>query len=369
MNTHSVEEVFVELGERSYPIVIGSGVMATCAQQLVEILPGKQIVVVSNETVFAHFGSTLLDALTAVSPGLQIDHFLMPDGEEYKSLETYGALMEYVLEKRHNRTTTFVALGGGVVGDLTGFVAATYQRGVDFVQIPTTLLAQVDSSVGGKTAVNHPLGKNMIGAFYQPRQVIIDTDTLSTLPAREFGAGLAEVIKYGLIYDADFYAWLLAQQAQLQARDAGVLAQTIKRCCEVKASVVAQDEREGGLRAILNFGHTFGHAIENLSGYGSLLHGEAVAIGMLMATSLSARMGFVEQDLVDELSAWLSAMGLPTKQLSPLASEDMIASMSMDKKSQDGRIRFVLLERIGRCRVTDEYDQQALRAVLEEYTG
>ncbi|MDH3644029.1 MAG: 3-dehydroquinate synthase, partial [Gammaproteobacteria bacterium] len=295
--------------------------------------------------------------------GLQVDVYTLPDGEQHKNLASYGALMDFLMSKRHNRSTTLIALGGGVVGDLTGFVAATFQRGVSFIQIPTTLLAQVDSSVGGKTAVNHPAGKNMIGAFYQPRCVIADTSVLTSLGAREFQAGLAEVLKYGIIADGEFFDWLEASSNALLARDPLTLAQAIRRSCEIKAEVVAKDETEAGLRAILNYGHTFGHALEALTGFRTLLHGEAVAIGMVMAADLSVRQGMLAGADARRIKRLLAGFGLPV--VPPVAApEDMLRAMGMDKKVVDGTLRLVLARGIGEVVVTEEIDESALRETL-----
>jgi 3-dehydroquinate synthase len=289
--------------------------------------------------------------------------FLLSDGEQPKNLGSYGALLDCLLEHRHNRTTTLIALGGGVVGDLTGFAAATFHRGVDFIQVPTTLLAQVDSSVGGKTAVNHPRGKNMIGAFHQPRCVVADTGVFDTLPEREYRAGLAEVMKYGAIADAEFFAWLEAHAGDLASRSPEALAYAVHRSCETKAEVVSADERETGLRAILNFGHTFGHAIETLSGYGVVLHGEAVAMGMVMAADLSARQELIPRADAARVRALAEALNLPVNP-PELAAGAMIEAMGMDKKVVDGRLRLVLLSAIGAALVTEDVSEPALQATL-----
>jgi 3-dehydroquinate synthase len=283
----------------------------------------------------------------------------LPDGEAYKTIATLQLILDRLVESGANRDTTVIALGGGVVGDIAGFAAACYMRGVDFVQVPTTLLAQVDSSVGGKTGVNHEKGKNLVGAFHQPRIVLIDTDTLATLPDRELRAGMAEVIKHGAICDAGFFTWLEDNVAALLGRDPDALAHAIRRCCEIKAAVVAEDEHEAGRRAILNFGHTFGHAIERCQGYGEWLHGEAVAAGMVMAARLS---GLAAGD-VDRLVNLVAAAGLPTRP--PVIDKaDWLAAMGMDKKVRDKRLRFVLLDAIGACRVTTDYDARQLDEIL-----
>lgn len=357
--------VRVELAERSYPIAIGDGLLQPERLKgfLQDIVKSHQVVVFTNESLNQLYGNQVREALA----GRQVDTFVMGDGEQFKSLQTYQAAMDFLMQHRHNRTTCLVALGGGVVGDLTGFVAATFQRGVDFVAIPTTLLAQVDSSVGGKTAVNHPAGKNMIGAFYQPKAVVIDSSVLSTLPAREYAAGLAEVVKYGVIADADFFAWLENNIIPLQQRSPDALAHVIQRSCEIKADVVARDEREGGVRAILNFGHTFGHAIENLAGYGTWLHGEAVSIGMIMAARFSQRVCHLPVEQTQRLSALLAAFDLPISLSEPASVADMLSAMGMDKKAADGRLRFVLSAEIGSALVTDSFDASHLEDVLNEF--
>ena len=345
----------VELGERSYPIVIGSGLLGNF--DLAGHIRGQDCLVVSNETVAPLY----LDKLRSSLDGCNVTCVELPDGEAYKTLASMQLILDELVASGANRDTTVIALGGGVVGDIAGFAAACYMRGVDFVQVPTTLLAQVDSSVGGKTGVNHPQGKNLVGAFHQPRIVLIDTDTLDTLPHRELKAGMAEVIKYGAICDAEFFSWLEQNLAALLARDAEALAHAIRRCCELKAEVVAEDERESGRRAILNFGHTFGHAIEHCQGYGEWLHGEAVAAGMVMAAQLSG----IDAADVERLRALLVAAGLPVAPPA-IAAADWMAAMGMDKKVQGKRLRFVLLDAIGACRVTSDYDAALLDALLQE---
>ena len=344
----------VELGERSYPIVIGSGLLGG-AYDLSQHLRGQDCLVVSNETVAPLYHKRLLSNLA----GCDVSLIELPDGEAHKTVATMQSILDQLVESGANRDTSIVALGGGVVGDIAGFAAACYMRGVDFVQVPTTLLAQVDSSVGGKTGVNHPQGKNLIGAFHQPRAVLIDTDTLNTLPDRELSAGIAEVIKYGAICDAGFFAWLEDNMSALLRRDPDALAYAVRRSCELKAEVVAEDEREAGRRAILNFGHTFGHAIEHCQGYGAWLHGEAVAAGMLMAARLS---GIAAAD-VERLQALVAAGGLPVEPPA-IDADDWMAAMGMDKKVQGKQLRFVLLDAIGACRVTADYDEQRLDALL-----
>ncbi|MDX9874058.1 MAG: 3-dehydroquinate synthase [Spongiibacteraceae bacterium] len=352
----------VDLGDRSYPIHIGGGLMQQ-GDLLRPFLRGRQVCIVSNETVAPLYLERLRAALPAEASVLDV---ILPDGEQYKNLQQLNTLFDALLEARHNRTTTLIALGGGVVGDMTGFGAACYQRGVDFIQVPTTLLAQVDSSVGGKTGVNHPLGKNMIGAFHQPRCVLIDTDVLDTLPSREFSAGLAEVIKYGLICNEPFYRWLQQNLDGLVARDKVLLAEAIYRSCEDKARVVAADEREGGLRAILNLGHTFGHAIETAQGYGQWLHGEAVAVGMLMAADLSARLGWLAQSDVAELRELLGRAGLPVSRPADMTVEQFLQLMAVDKKVLDGQLRLVLLKALGEAVVTSDFPLPVLEACIAE---
>jgi 3-dehydroquinate synthase len=350
----------VDLGERSYPILIGSGLLDDPAP-LREWLAGREVFVVTNTTIAPLF----LDRVTSALGGLRVDTLVIDDGERFKTLATLERIVDALLERRHSRRTTLIALGGGVVGDLTGFAAACYQRGVDFIQIPTTLLAQVDSSIGGKTAVNHPRGKNMIGAFHQPRGVLVDTAVLRTLPERELAAGLAEVIKYGCIRDAGFLGWLEANMPALLAREPQALIHAIRRSCEVKAAVVAADEREGGVRAILNFGHTFGHAIETHTGYCEWLHGEAVAVGMVMAADLSRRLGWIRGAEAARIRALVAAAGLPEVPPPDLGPDAFLDLMAVDKKVVDGRLRLVLLEATGHAVVSGETDPAALRATLE----
>ncbi|MCR6653415.1 MAG: 3-dehydroquinate synthase [Cellvibrionaceae bacterium] len=348
---------------RSYPIFIGSKVLNQ-PELLAPYISGKQFCIVTNTTVAELYEQPVRELLTRIRPDALVSVVHLPDGESYKTLETLNRVFDTLLQERHNRKTTLIALGGGVVGDMTGFAAATYQRGVDFVQIPTTLLSQVDSSVGGKTGVNHPLGKNMIGAFYQPRAVLIDTDVLRTLPDRELAAGLAEVIKYGLIADADFFVWLEANIDALNARDPEALTYAIRRSCEIKADVVGQDEFEGGIRAILNLGHTYGHAIETEMGYGVWLHGEAVAAGMVMACELSVDLGWLQQDILDRARSLIARARLPVAPPKKMTAENFLAHMSVDKKVLDGSIRLVLLQGCGKAVVTSEYDADALLTQL-----
>jgi 3-dehydroquinate synthase len=355
----------VGLGERAYPIRIGRGLLDD-PQAWAGGVAGSQVMLVTNETVAPLYLARVRRALEA--EGRRVDEVILPDGESHKTLAVLERVFDALLAGRHNRSTTLVALGGGVVGDMTGFAAACYQRGVAFVQVPTTLLAQVDSSVGGKTGVNHPRGKNMIGAFHQPRLVVVDVETLRTLPDRELRAGIAEVIKYGLIRDPEFFAWLEANMARLLARDVEALTESIERSCRNKAEVVAADELETGERATLNLGHTFGHAIETGAGYGSWLHGEAVGTGMLMAADLSARLGWLGQTELARVRNLVAAAGLPL-QPPPLAPERFVELMQVDKKNVQGRIRLVLLKGIGRCVVTDEFPHDKLDATLRVFAG
>ena len=338
-----ITTVRVALGDRAYDILIGAGLLS--APGAWSGLPKSQTaLVVSNTTVAPLYAERLQAALAPHYP--RVLTVVLPDGEQYKDAATLGLIYDELLAQGCDRRTVLFALGGGVVGDMTGFAAACYMRGVPFVQVPTTLLAQVDSSVGGKTAINHPLGKNMIGAFYQPARVICDLDTLATLPAREFSAGLAEVIKYGPIFDAGFLDWIEANLDALMARDHGALMHAIRRSCEIKAEVVGADEREGGLRAILNYGHTFGHAIEAGLGYGEWLHGEAVGCGMVMATALSARLGMVDAAFVDRIERLCVRARLPVR-APALGAERYLQLMRGDKKSEAGEIRFVLIDQTG----------------------
>ena len=351
----------VELGERSYPILIGRGLLGH--YDLGPWVRGQQVMIVTNETVAPLY----LDRAKACFPGKTVDALSLPDGESFKNWETLNRIFDALLAQRHGRQTTLVALGGGVVGDMTGFAAACYQRGVDFIQLPTTLLAQVDSSVGGKTGINHPRGKNMIGAFHQPRAVMIDTDTIATLPERELSAGLAEVIKYGLIREADFIHWLEQEMNALRGQEPAALGQAIYRSCACKAAVVAADEFEGGVRAILNLGHTFGHAIETYTGYGHWLHGEAVAVGILMACDLSRRMGMLNSADVKRVESLVRGAGLPGASPPDMTADDFINLMAVDKKNLDGRLRLVLLRNLGSAFVTTDFSQSSLRRTLETF--
>ena len=344
----------VELGERSYPIIIGSGVLGGQVD-LLRYVGGPDCVIVSNETVAPLY----LAALQRLLPGKSVSEVILADGESFKTMESVARVIDGLVGAQANRDTTVIALGGGVVGDIAGFAAACYMRGVAFIQVPTTLLAQVDSSVGGKTGVNHADGKNLVGAFHQPRLVLIDTDTLGTLPERELRAGLAEVIKHGAIADADFFSWLEQHVGELLQGAPDALAHAIRRSCEIKAAVVAEDEKEHGRRALLNFGHTFGHAIENSLGYGEWLHGEAVAAGMLMAAAMSE----LETPELARIEALVAAAGLPVKP-PRLGADRLAAAMKMDKKVRANRLRLVLLKRIGDAFVSTDFPAAELERVL-----
>lgn len=350
----------VDLGARSYPIHIGAGLLRDSALYAPHIRTQRTLVI-SNDTVAPLY----LDAVLAAIP--QAESLLLPDGEAYKTPDTLARIYDRLLEGDFGRDTVLLALGGGVTGDIAGFAAATYQRGVDFIQLPTTLLAQVDSSVGGKTGVNHPLGKNMIGAFHQPRAVIADTDTLATLPDRELRAGLAEVIKYGLLGDRPFFEWLEDNVDALLARDPATLAQAIQRSCANKARIVAEDEHESGRRALLNLGHTFGHAIEAGLGYGRWLHGEAIGAGLCMAADLSTRLGWIDETARERAIALIARTGLPTEAPPGLSAADFMRLMGHDKKVKAGRLRLVLLRAIGTAVLTDEFTGQALKDTLAHY--
>jgi 3-dehydroquinate synthase len=355
-----MQSLKVDLGERSYPIHIGAGLLAR-GELIARHLRQKRAAIITNVTVAPLHLAPLKRALE--SAGVQVVVITLPDGEEHKSWETLNRIFDALIEHRCERGAALVALGGGVIGDLAGFAAATYRRGVPYIQVPTTLLAQVDSSVGGKTAINHPAAKNMIGAFYQPVVVISDTDTLSTLPAREFAAGLAEVVKYGLIRDRRFFDWLEANMARLVARQPEALAYAIERSCVNKAEVVALDEREDGPRAMLNFGHTFGHAIEAGTGYGTWLHGEAVGAGMVLALRLSQRLDLVSHEDVRRATALIEAAGVPVR--APVFGLDRyLELMGHDKKVEGGRLRFVLLKGIGEAFLSDQVPRAVLAHVL-----
>jgi len=349
----------VELGERSYPIFIGAGLLGDSALYRPHI-HGSQVMIVSNETVAPLYLEQAKSALAAY----HVASLVLPDGERFKTISVLDQVFTALLEQRFDRRCTLVALGGGVIGDMTGFAAACYQRGINFLQVPTTLLAQVDSSVGGKTGVNHPLGKNMIGAFYQPQCVIIDSATLQTLPDRELKAGLAEVIKYGLIGDPEFFVWLEQNVQHLLAREPAALAYAIERSCADKAALVAADEREAGQRALLNLGHTFGHAIETGMGYGEWLHGEAVGAGICMAAAMSAHLGWLDEQQLDRVKRLIAVAGLPVGPPSEMSAERFAELMAVDKKVLDGQLRLVLMRDIGRAEIYADFDPEALRQTL-----
>lgn len=350
-----MQRVEVQLGERSYTISIDTGLSAIEPS----VASARQVVIVSNPLVASYY----LDQVKALFQTEPL-HILIPDGEAYKNLASFEQVLSFLLEKGMSRDMLLVALGGGVIGDLTGFVAASYQRGVRFLQIPTTLLSQVDSSVGGKTAVNHPLGKNMIGAFKQPCQVLIDTTMLQTLSEKEFAAGMAEVIKYGLIGDASFFHWLAENQQQIQQKDAETLAFMIQRCCQMKADIVSRDETEQGDRALLNLGHTFGHAIEAHLGYGSWLHGEAVAAGMVMAAQLACSRGWLTEQEVQQISSVITQFGLPAAPPDSMKMKDFMPFMKTDKKVKNGKMRFVLPVALGQTAIIDDVTEQELLKVF-----
>ncbi len=350
----------IDLQERSYPVFIGQSLLEK-ADCFLPYISGNQVLVVTSETIAPLY----LDKLKNTLHTLQVCDVVLPDGEQYKTLETLNLIFDKLLREGFDRSCTLIALGGGVVGDITGFAAASYQRGVNFIQVPTTLLAQVDSSVGGKTGVNHPLGKNMIGAFYQPRAVIADTDTLNTLDDRQLSAGMAEVIKYGLIRDYGFLEWLEAGIEQLIRRVPAHLAEAIKRSCANKAEVVVADELESGQRALLNLGHTYGHAIETGMGYGAWLHGEAVGAGICLAARHSAILGWISEADVKRVVSLISRAGLPTSKPDELSTGNMLTHMQVDKKARNGIIRLVLFKSIGDAIVTGDYPPETLRQTLD----
>lgn len=356
-----LRELEVDLGERSYPIIIGQDLLGSF--DLTPWVAGTQVMIVTNETVAPLY----LEQARACFPGKAVDVVVLPDGEKYKDWQTLNLIFDGLLEYRHTRKTTIAALGGGVVGDMAGFAASCYQRGVPFIQIPTTLLSQVDSSVGGKTGINHPLGKNMVGAFHQPQAVLIDVDTLASLPPREVSAGLAEVIKYGLIRDEVFLEWLEQNMDDLLALHVCAVGEAIYRSCRCKAQVVAVDEKEGGLRAILNLGHTFGHAIETFAGYGNWLHGEAVGTGMMMATDLSVREGHLSREEHARVETLIRRASLPVCAPEGMTTGDFMKLMAVDKKNVDGALRLVLLRALGDAYVTGDAAVDNLQATLQTF--
>lgn len=358
--------ISVALGERSYAIEVGAGLIDEPAKFQPHV-SGRRVALVTSTVVAPHYLERL--ARTLRSAGAEVLEVVLPDGEEHKTWPTLNLLFDALLEARCDRQTRIVALGGGVVGDVAGFAAAVYQRGIPFIQVPTTLLAQVDSSVGGKTAVNHPLGKNMVGAFHQPLAVIADVSTLATLPMRELRAGLAEVIKHGFIRDAEFVGWLESNMQRLLARDPQALTHAVVRSCEIKAGVVAADERETGERALLNFGHTFGHAIESGLGYGQWVHGEAVAAGMVMAADLSARLGMIGAQEATRVRALIARAGLPVAGPASLTAERYLDLMAVDKKAARGKLRFVLLEALGLAVLRADLPEEQVCRTLEACTA
>ena len=357
-----MKKLQVELGDRSYPIYIGAGLLNQ-AELYTQHIKARQVMVVTNTTIAPLY----LDKVLKNLQGFAVETVILPDGEQFKTLETVTHIFDQLLAVKFSRNATLIALGGGVIGDMGGFAAACYQRGIAFIQIPTTLLAQVDSSVGGKTGVNHPLGKNMIGAFYQPQCVIADADVLDTLDDRQLSAGLAEVIKYGLIRDLEFFEWLEANINALLARDKEALAYAIERSCINKAEIVSEDETETGVRATLNLGHTFGHAIETGAGYGTYLHGEAVAIGTCQAADLSRRKGWLTDADVDRIIALFKKCKLPTQPPEQLDSDRFLELMAVDKKNVNGQIRLILLSKIGVATLPIDVDQDLLIQTLNTY--
>lgn len=382
MNNGVSDVVSVDLGDRTYPIYIGEGMMEV-GDELRKHVTSKKAMIVTNTKVGPLYSAKVRSALE--QKGIEVFEVTLPDGEEHKNMDELSKVLDACMTAKLDRKSTLIALGGGVIGDMTGFAAAIYQRGIKFVQIPTSLMAMVDSSVGGKTAVNHPQGKNMIGAFYQPECVIIDTKTLDTLPSREYLSGISEIIKYGLIRDGPFFEWLETNMDALVDRDPKTVAESVRRSCENKADVVAADEKEGGVRATLNLGHTFGHAIENGMGYGAWLHGEAVGTGMLMAADMSCRMGLIKDDLKQRISDILDKAKLPaswtngeavkglgedeySKRLDGLTDEKFLGLMAMDKKVSDGQLSLVLLEgELGGSIITNKFEQDTLASVVREW--
>ena len=371
LSSTDYETVTVDLGDRSYPIYIGSEFSEEeGGAMLASHVSGNRAFIITNDRIAPMYLEKYTKMLEA--NGKRVDTIVLPDGEENKSIDVMSKILDKALELNLDRKATFLALGGGVIGDMVGFAAAIYQRGVPFIQIPTTVMSMVDSSVGGKTGVNHPLGKNMIGAFYQPQCVYIDIDTLNTLPDRELQSGISEIIKYGLITDADFFIWLEKNMDGLLSRDVSNFKYAIKRSCEIKADVVKADEKEAGLRATLNLGHTFGHAIENGSGYGHWLHGEAVAIGTAMAATMSGRLGWIDEGIVKRVYDILHAANLPTELPldSPMNREKFLKLMSVDKKVADGKLRLILLKGdLGECVFTGEFDEEAMISTIDEFVA
>jgi len=349
----------VELDTRSYPIYIDQGLLES-SSLISQHIRGKRVCIVSNTIVQPLY----LEQLKQSLKGFDVDIVILPDGESQKSLSNFDVIMSHLLEGNHGRDSTLIALGGGVIGDITGFAAACYQRGIDFVQVPTTLLSQVDSSVGGKTAVNHPLGKNMIGAFYQPTSVFIDINTLKTLPVREFNAGMAEVIKYGILGDYDFFVWLEDNISAIKAGDADTLSKMIEVCCQLKANIVSEDEKEGGVRALLNLGHTFGHAIEADQGYGKWLHGEAVATGMVLAAKLAVELNILKASELSRIESLIEAFDLPLIAPDNMGFDEFICHIKRDKKNLAGKLRFIIPTKIGQSEIRDNITEDQLKSIL-----
>ncbi len=358
-----MQKIRVELAERSYNIMIGSGILKDIGKMLEKFEFSRKIALISNPTVYKLYGKTVSDAIK--ESGYDLIEVIIPDGEEYKSLAYTEKIYEALLKARLDRKSALIALGGGVIGDITGFAASTYMRGIDFIQAPTTLLAQVDSSVGGKTGVNHPLGKNMIGAFWQPRLVWVDTATLETLPQREFLSGLGEVIKYGAIWDEEFFAYLETNRDKILKLEPFAMTHIIRRSCEIKSEVVSRDERESGLRAILNYGHTIGHAIETITGYTKYLHGEAVTIGMYMEAKLSQQLGFIDNKEVLRIKALIDSYGLPSEMPGEIQINDLMESMQIDKKTVAGKMHFVLPEKVGSVRIHGGITADDIKKLVE----
>ena len=349
----------LDLGDRSYPIYIDSGLFNN-ETIFADHIRAKRVCIVTNTVVAPLY----LEKIKAKLSNFELDEVILPDGEAEKSLANFERIMSHLLANEHGRDTTLIALGGGVIGDITGFAAACYQRGIDFIQVPTTVLSQVDSSVGGKTAVNHPLGKNMIGAFYQPKAVIIDIDSLTTLPIREFNAGMAEVIKYGILGDYAFFCWLEKNISLIKSGDRKTLAVMIEKCCQCKADIVASDETEAGVRALLNLGHTFGHAIEAEQGYGNWLHGEAVATGMVLAAKLAVTMNLLEVSEVCRIESLIKAFDLPLHAPNTMTFDDFMRHMRRDKKNIGGKLRFIVPTAIGQSEIRDDITQDILQQIL-----
>lgn len=354
-----MQSLHIQCQSHEYPIYIGENILtqATLSQHIV----GKTVCIVTNDTVEKLY----LNKIKACLEAFQCDVVVLPDGEAYKTLASWEKILETMLGQHHHRNTTCLSLGGGVIGDLTGFAASCYQRGVNFIQVPTTLLSQVDASIGGKTAVNHPLGKNMIGTFHQPQAVFIDIQTLTTLPEDEFACGMAEIIKAAMIADADFFQWLQDNQQAIDSRDKTTLIEMIKRSCQIKATIVSQDEKEAGVRALLNFGHTFGHAIEQVMGYGKIKHGEAVAIGMICACDLAERINLCEAGLTAQCQALCERFQLPVKIPRKCSPKALYQAMKLDKKNIDTAIRLILPKAIGSLIITDDYSIESLQHVLQ----